>query len=512
MTSVLFSGSYIAGKYTTLDLGPLTTTLLRYVVALLFLSGLLLHYKRSALVAGMAGGSRVDGRAALACDVLCHVGNDPQRTKVGHETLRVIGLVRPKGESRTRDAGQHLDSRLTLAPASSLGHYRVDHQTVTVIHQYMPGVTKLRRVSVALAVHPCLRISGRFVGVVLTRLTTEVTPRVAPRSVGVIVVRPVLTSKAALRRPGLNQRPIDAEVLIGNQPLRLRLGHHMGEELARDIPLEQPVTVLREGRTLPYRIIGRKPYEPPIQQVVIELLVLRRRDIVPALLLGLFGIVGYHYFFFLSLRYTEVANTAIINALSPVLTGVAAALLIKERLSRRNYAGLALAFLGVLVLLSNGSIETILAVRFNKGDLLMLLSVISWVVYALLIKSMLDRYSGFTLTFYATLFGVLMLLFLAPQEAPLGEIQSISRTSLLSILYMGIFGSGLGYLLYNLSIREIGATRTSSFVYSVIPLVVAVLALLFFQQSITPEMIASMALILIGLHMMLAVKPREAHR
>ena len=142
----------------------------------------------------------------------------------------------------------------------------------------------------------------------------------------------------------------------------------------------------------------------------------------------------------------------------------------------------------------------------------MLLSVISWVVYALLIKSMLDRYSGFTLTFYATLFGVLMLLFLAPQEAPLGEIQTISRTSLLSILYMGIFGSGLGYLLYNLSIREIGATRTSSFVYSVIPLVVAVLALLFFQQSITPAMIASMVLILIGLHMMLAVKPREAHR
>ena len=46
MTSVLFSGSYIAGKYTTLDLGPLTTTLLRYLIALGFLSVLLLHYKR----------------------------------------------------------------------------------------------------------------------------------------------------------------------------------------------------------------------------------------------------------------------------------------------------------------------------------------------------------------------------------------------------------------------------------------------------------------------------------
>lgn len=235
-------------------------------------------------------------------------------------------------------------------------------------------------------------------------------------------------------------------------------------------------------------------------------LILRRRDIIPALLLGLFGIVGYHYFFFLSLRYTEVANTAIINALSPVLTSVAAAIAIKERLSPGNYAGVLVAFLGVLILLSRGDIDTILALQFNKGDLLMLLSVVCWVVYALLIRTMLDRYSGFTLTFYATLFGVLMLLFLAPQEAPLGEIQKISRASLLSVIYMGICGSGLGYLLYNLSIGEIGPTRTSSFVYSVIPLVVAVLALLFFQQPITLIMIASMVLILVGLQMMLAVK------
>ena len=236
-------------------------------------------------------------------------------------------------------------------------------------------------------------------------------------------------------------------------------------------------------------------------------LALRARDIAPALLLGLFGIVGYHYFFFLSLRYTEVANTAIINALSPVLTSIAAAVLIKERLSRRNYAGVLVAFFGVLLLLSRGAIDTILDLRFNKGDLLMLLSVISWIVYALLIRTMLDRYSGFTLTFYATLFGVVMLLFLAPQEAPLGNIQEISRASLLSVIYMGIGGSGLGYLLYNLSIREIGPTRTASFVYSVIPPIVAVLALLFFQQPITPIMIASMILILLGLRMMLAVTP-----
>jgi drug/metabolite transporter (DMT)-like permease len=64
-----------------------------------------------------------------------------------------------------------------------------------------------------------------------------------------------------------------------------------------------------------------------------------------------------------------------------------------------------------------------------------------------------------------------------------------------------------------LSIREIGPTRTSSFVYSVIPLIVAVLAFVFFDQAITPVMIASMVLILIGLRMMLIAKgPARAEK
>ena len=49
ITALLFSGSFVAAKYTTLDLGPLTTTFLRYVIALLFLSGLIFVYRPDSL-------------------------------------------------------------------------------------------------------------------------------------------------------------------------------------------------------------------------------------------------------------------------------------------------------------------------------------------------------------------------------------------------------------------------------------------------------------------------------
>ncbi len=228
-----------------------------------------------------------------------------------------------------------------------------------------------------------------------------------------------------------------------------------------------------------------------------------KADLIPLILLGLFGIVGYHYFFFVSLRFTEVTNTAIINALNPIATGFAAKLLINEQLSRRNYLGVTIVFAGVIFLIAKGNVSNILRLQFNHGDLLMLLAVSSWVAYSLLIKNLLKKHTSFTLTYYATLFGVILLLPLTLSEGCVQQIQTISPSVILAILYMGIFASGIGYLFYNLSIKEIGATKTASFVYSLVPVFVAVLALLFFNESITGMMVLSAGLIVFGLHFMI---------
>ncbi len=228
-----------------------------------------------------------------------------------------------------------------------------------------------------------------------------------------------------------------------------------------------------------------------------------KADLIPLTLLGLFGIVGYHYFFFVSLRFTEVTNTAIINALNPIATGFAAKFLINEQLSRRNYLGVTVAFAGLIFLIAKGNVSNILRLQFNHGDLLMLLAVSSWVAYSLLIKNLLKKHSSFILTYYANLFGVILLVPLTLSEGFVQQIQTISPSVILAILYMGIFASGIGYLFYNLSIKEIGATKTASFVYSMVPIFVAVLALLFFNESITGMMVLSAGLIIFGLYFMI---------
>jgi drug/metabolite transporter (DMT)-like permease len=231
------------------------------------------------------------------------------------------------------------------------------------------------------------------------------------------------------------------------------------------------------------------------------------QDLGKLALLGLFGTVGYHYFFFSALRHTEVANTAIINALSPIVTGLMAALFLKERLTSRNYWGVTIAVAGALVLLTKGQTQNVLKANMNLGDGLMLLAVISWAIYALLVKRLSEKYSGFCLFFYATFLGVVMLIGLAFTENWPGHIKSISTASFWSIMYMGAVASGIGYLLYTVSIGRIGPTRTSSFVYSLVPIFVAILALLFFHEPITAVMMISVAGILLGLHLMMTERP-----
>ncbi len=233
-------------------------------------------------------------------------------------------------------------------------------------------------------------------------------------------------------------------------------------------------------------------------------LTVARSDWGAMALLGLFGVVGYHYFFFASLRYTATANTAIINAFNPVLTGITAALFIGERLTRRQYGGIVLALLGVLTLLTRGNITTLLTLELNRGEGLMLCAVLCSVLYSLMIKQLSRRYSGLTITFYAAVAGVGQLLVLASLEGWWRQLATLSLTSLLAIVYMGVAASGVAYLLFNLSIQRIGPTRTASTVYSLVPIFVAALAWLFFRESLTATMVASMGLILLGVNVVLS--------
>src|SRR5205823_11724089 len=63
--------------------------------------------------------------------------------------------------------------------------------------------------------------------------------------------RTILGDKALVRSPSANQRAIDAEMFVRQQLRFFRLLHHLSEQSAHDVVLDQPIAILRVGTVIP---------------------------------------------------------------------------------------------------------------------------------------------------------------------------------------------------------------------------------------------------------------------
>src|SRR6201988_4418289 len=133
-------------------------------------------------------------------------------------------------------------------------------------------MAKLGLLAGALAEQAGVRVSGGEMRVILALLPMEVALRIATASRRRRWPATVLRYKALHAGPRFDQRPIDREMLAGEQFSHLRQIEHAGKELGGDIPVEQPVPVLAKYRRIPDRLVRRKPDEPAEEQIEVELL------------------------------------------------------------------------------------------------------------------------------------------------------------------------------------------------------------------------------------------------
>ena len=115
-----------------------------------------------------------------------------------------------------------------------------------------------------------LRISRRLVRVVAPPLAVEV-DRGIPGVIGGRARRGVPASEALQAGPGFPLRPVHREMLVREQTGRPGVGLDRINEGGRDIPRQQPVTMLGKRRGMPDRVVHSQADEPAEQQVVVEL-------------------------------------------------------------------------------------------------------------------------------------------------------------------------------------------------------------------------------------------------
>lgn len=186
-----------------------------------------------------------------------------------------------------------------------------------------------------------------------------------------------------------------------------------------------------------------------------------RRNPGAYLLLGLVGIGGFNLLFFYALQSTSSTNAALIMATNPLLTTFIAALLLGERPTLRQLAALPLALLGVVVVISGGSLARIAALQVADGDLLMLGADLVWAFYNVLARRYMPAASAISNTTLVMGAGALLLLGVAVIDG--GHFTMPGNTAGAALLVMALGGTVLAYLFWNTGIAHLGAGRTALF-------------------------------------------------
>jgi drug/metabolite transporter (DMT)-like permease len=203
-------------------------------------------------------------------------------------------------------------------------------------------------------------------------------------------------------------------------------------------------------------------------------------SILPLLLMGVTGVVFFNIFQFLAIAQTSAINTGLISTLNPLSIALSSALFLHEKINFSQLLAMLLSLFGVLTVMSKGSLNQILSLHFNKGDLWMIVAVMLWGIYSVCGKWALKKVPPIAATFYSGVFGVAMLL---PFNYNNFQITDIDVPFILALVYTGIVSTVVCMTLWNIGVQKIGTVKAGIFL-NFNPIFTAILAFFILQEKL----------------------------
>ena len=215
-------------------------------------------------------------------------------------------------------------------------------------------------------------------------------------------------------------------------------------------------------------------------------------------LLGFIGITFHQWLQSTGLVTSQASTTSWIVSTAPIFIALLAWIFLHERLSTIAVAGICLATLGVLLVVTKGSFSGMFTGNIGtSGDLLVLISAPNWAVFSVLSRGALKKFPALFVLFYVMLFGWVFssIHFLSIQGWTF--FHQISYAGWLAIGFLGIGCTALAYIFWYDGLQTITASQAGVFLY-IEPLVSLIAAALILGETITIPALFGGSLILLG--------------
>lgn len=224
---------------------------------------------------------------------------------------------------------------------------------------------------------------------------------------------------------------------------------------------------------------------------------LSRREFGLVLALGATGIFLYNLFFLYGMQHIAAGRGALVVATTPIITLLAAAWLLREGMTALKALGSLLALVGCLTVIGKGDPFALLGGKVGAGETLILGCAVMWAAYTLLGRVGTRTMSALTMTAYASTAGFLMLLATALLYDPAAIAPDYGSGAWVAILFLGLFGTTLGFTWFSAAVQEIGAQRASIFI-NLVPVAAVLQGALLLGERLDLSALLGGALVICG--------------
>ncbi len=187
------------------------------------------------------------------------------------------------------------------------------------------------------------------------------------------------------------------------------------------------------------------------------------RNLLAYVFLGVIGVAGFNGSLFVGRQTSSPITASLIMATTPISANIIEALLDRRMPGRDRVLGMIVSLIGVSLVITNGHILSG-SITIAPGDLIILLGSIGWAAYTVGTRAFVKDATPLETTSWTMLFGTIALTLAAfAFESPFTAAVGTSTVSFLATLWMGIAGSVLAYLFWNVGIAVRGPGKTSIF-------------------------------------------------
>ena len=215
------------------------------------------------------------------------------------------------------------------------------------------------------------------------------------------------------------------------------------------------------------------------------------------LIMGGCGLSLFNAFFYIAAHSTTAVNLGIIQSTMPGMILLGSFMFFGDRINRLQFSGLLLTLLGVGVIVTQGSLEQLMQLTFNHGDLLMIFACSFYAMYTVGLKSR-PKISGMVMLAYFSVAAFLMTIPLMIFESFIYGTVMPGVKGFAIVFYIAMVPSFLSQIFFMRGVDLIGPGSAGLYA-NLVPIFSAIMAVLLLSEEFALFHLAAMLLVFAGI-------------